>query len=90
MMLSWLSGRRAPDDIAVRYDPALSRTIAIAVSSGLAVRRNNQAISLAPAGKDLARSVWSNSDVLREEKALLNTFPGKITQKSIRQLTEWR
>lgn len=89
MVRSWITGERAPDEFAVRYDPALSRTIAIAISAGLAFRKPSQAISLTAEGKALARSVWANSEVMAEEKNFLRIFPGKISQKSVRQLMDW-
>jgi hypothetical protein len=89
MVQSWMGGEKAPDEFAVRYDPVLSRTIAIAISCGLVYRKPSQAISLTPNGKSLARSVWSNDEVMAEEKDFLRTFPGKISQKSIRQLMDW-
>ncbi|WP_405589912.1 hypothetical protein [Streptomyces sp. NBC_01190] len=89
MIQRWISGERMPDDFAVRYDPALSRTISIAVASGLAERRPNQSIALTSQGSALARTVWSDREVLREEKGLLSSLPGKITQKAIRDLMSW-
>ena len=89
MLKRWISGERMPDEFAVRYDPALSRTISIAVASGLAERRPNQSIALTSQGSALARTVWSDREVLREEKELLNAMPGKITQRAIRDLMSW-
>lgn len=89
MLKRWTSGDKMPDEFVVRYDPALSRTIAIAVACGLAERRNNNSIALTSEGGAFARTVWSNGDVLRDEKALLHSIPGKITQKAIRDLMSW-
>lgn len=89
MVRAWLNGEKAPDEFAVRYDPVLSRTIAIAIACDLVYRKPSQTISLTAPGKSLARSVWANSEVMTEEKNFLRSFPGKISQKSIRQLMDW-
>lgn len=89
MLKRWIEGERMPDDFAVRYDPALSRTISLAVACGLVERRQNQTIALTHDGAALARTVWSEVEVLREEKALLDAMPRKITQKEIRKIVSW-
>ncbi|WP_406092975.1 hypothetical protein [Kitasatospora purpeofusca] len=89
LLKRWLAGEKSPDEFVVRYDPALSRTIAIAISSGIVQRGANHAISLTASGEALARSIWAEDQVLLKEKELLASVPGKITQKAIRELMAW-
>ncbi|MEW2082107.1 hypothetical protein [Streptomyces sp. NPDC005283] len=86
----WFEDRRLPDDFVVRYDPSLSRTVAIAVACGLAARNENQSISLSPKGVALARTIWSDTQVLQREKEFLTRLPKKISQKSVRELLAGR
>ncbi|MFF7525098.1 hypothetical protein [Streptomyces pseudovenezuelae] len=86
----WFEDRRLPDDFVVRYDPSLSRTVAIAVACGLAIRKENQSISLSPNGVALARTIWSDAQVLQREKEFLTRLPKKISQKSMRELLAGR
>ncbi|TQS07420.1 hypothetical protein [Microbispora hainanensis] len=89
ILVRWFERRKSPDDFAVRYDPSLTRTIAIAVSAGLVERNENQTISLSDSGVALARSIWANSEVMQQEKAFLSRLPNKISQKAVREIMDW-
>lgn len=90
LILRWFSGGRRPDDPVVRYDPSLTRTIALAVAASLVVRNRNQTLTLSEEGQGIASTVRSATDVLIEEKRLLSELPRTITQAKVRQLLEWR
>ncbi|WP_157429668.1 hypothetical protein [Actinomadura oligospora] len=81
-----LSGKRRPEDIIVRYDPSLSRTLGLAQKFSLVHRNNNQTISLAQQGLILASEILRQSELLVAEKDFLNRFPAKITQSYVRDL----
>lgn len=86
----WFSSGRRPDDPVVRYDPSLTRTIALAVAGGLVIRKPNQTLTLSDEGQRMAAAVRQEEDVLGDEKRLLSELPKAITQAKVRQLLEWR
>lgn len=88
-LVRWFEKRKSPDDFIVRYDPSLSRTIAIAIAVGLARRNANQTISLSEGGIALASNVWSEAGVMRTEKEFLEKLPRKISQKAVREIMAW-
>lgn len=90
LFLRWLSGERRPDEVVVRFDPALSLTVDLAAGAGLIdFDPAKGTIALTKIGAALAREVWSSEGVLQEEKAFLLQLP-RITQSLIRPVLEWR
>ena len=85
----WFRGDPRPDDIIVRFDPSLSRTIAIAAASEL-VERRPQGVALTTNGKEFAAAIRADDGVMQAEKHFLSTLPAAITQKSVRDLLERR
>ena len=85
----WFEGAHRLDDVVVRYDPTLSRTISLAIGARLVERRAQYRISLTQEGKSFARAIRA-SDLMSEESAFLDRLPRSITQTAIRELTEWR
>ncbi|WP_405092102.1 hypothetical protein OG767_03355 [Micromonospora sp. NBC_01392] len=85
--IRWFRGARAPDDPVIRYDPSMSRTIGLAIASGLADWKG-PSVTLTDDGLMLAASIRSNESVLRREKEFLSKLPKVISQKSIREMLE--
>jgi hypothetical protein len=81
-----IAGERQPEDLIVRYDPSLSRTVGLAEKLSFVRRNNNQTISLAAQGLSLASEIMRQDELLVIEKNFLNLFPTKITQAYIRDL----
>lgn len=91
LFLRWLDGDSRPDDLVVRFDPSLTVTIDLALGAGLVTwESRDSVVGLSPKGKGLAETAWSDENVLREQKAFLRRLPARITQKSMRELLEWR
>lgn len=90
LIVRWFAGDRRPDDPVVRYDPSLTRTIALAVAAGLVISNKNQTLTLSPQGRDVASSARSDPSVLVDEKRVLDRLPKGITQAKVRQLLEWQ
>jgi hypothetical protein len=90
LIVRWFAGDRRPDDPIVRYDPSLTRTIALAIAAGLVNRNNNQTLTLGAQGRDIASVVKTQEGVLVEEKRTLQDLPKGITQAKVRQLLEWQ
>lgn len=86
----WFSEHRKPNDLIIRYDPSTTRTINLAVATGLAKRNENSTVSLTEKGQRLATLLWANKEVLAPEKEFLATLPARITQKAVSDLLEWR
>jgi hypothetical protein len=89
LIARWFHGSQRPDDLIVRFDPSMTRTIALCVA-GEVVRRNaNQTITLIRPGIELASEIMNHAELLAPEKAFLSTLPNSITQRSIQALLEW-
>ncbi|MEU6023089.1 hypothetical protein [Micromonospora sp. NPDC047134] len=87
MAIRWFNGSKAPDDPVIRYDPAMSRTIGLAVACGLAAWKG-PSVSLTGDGLELAAKIKSNQMVMQREKAFLSGLPRAISQKSVREVLE--
>jgi hypothetical protein len=85
----WINGDKRPDDVIVRYDPSLSRTVDLALGFGLVSRNDKGAIVLTIAGSELADRVEGESGTLAQEKAFLHRLPRRISQKYINDLVTW-
>lgn len=90
LFLRWLDGNQDPDEILVRFDPALNETMDLAIGAGLVELDKNLNLVLTATGKNVAFAAFESEDVLRDEKQFLAAFPTRITSKSIRQLLEWK
>lgn len=86
----WFNGNRRPDEIVVRFDPTLTRTVTLAIGSQLVERRPQHRFALMDAGVGLVEAIYNDTDLMANEKAFLGRLPRRITQRSIRELTEWR
>ncbi len=74
----------------VRVDPTLNLTIDIARAEGLVEWTSSDRIHLTSCGKALAQSIWSTEEALSDVKAFLTRLPGKITQRQIDRLLDWK
>lgn len=83
-----LRGETRPDDLPIRRDPSLARTISILIGNETLGQRQNGAIYLADPGVAIANLVWSDESVMLEEKAFLNRLPPSMTQKSFSKILE--
>jgi len=88
VLLRSLAGAARPNDVLIRNDPALARTIKIADASGLVTIKSNGTVKLTARGRDLAKIVAEQPDALAREKQFLDRLPAKITQKSFRDILE--
>lgn len=84
--LRWVQGKKRPDDIIVRYDPSLSRTIDLSIGAGLVSRKNAGAVVLTAEGTTFARELERQRTILVNEKTFLSGLPRRMTQKYIDEL----
>lgn len=78
---------KSPEELAVRYDPTLVRTVAIAIASDLVKRNPNGTLTLTSEGLRITRAAME-SGTLGAEQEFLNVLPRRVTQRSIRDLLE--
>ncbi|MCB0905914.1 MAG: hypothetical protein KDB63_02215 [Nocardioidaceae bacterium] len=90
LFLRWHKQEQDPDELLVRFDPSLTATMDLAIGAGLIAVDSNVNLVLLPAGKQLAVDAWAARGVLDVEKSFLDALPRRITQKSIRELLEWK
>jgi hypothetical protein len=91
LFVRWLEGDNRPDDLVVRFDPSLTVTLDLALGAALVTwDSGTSVVTLTAEGKSVAEAAWSDERVLREERAFLRKLPAHITQKSMRELLEWR
>lgn len=91
LFVRWLEGDNRPDDLVVRFDPSLTVTIDLAFGAGLVTwDSGTSVVALTAQGKSVAEAAWSDETVVREERAFFRRLPAHITQKSMRELLEWR
>lgn len=89
LFLRWFVGDKRPDEIIVRFDPSLSVTVDLALGSGLVRVTSTGSIDLSSGGNALATDLWLEGELLSDEKAFLSKLPRKMTQRSLKELTEW-
>lgn len=89
IFMRWFQGEKRPDEVIVRFDPSLSITLDLALGQGIVAMSDSGAIVLTAAGDALANWIWSSGDIFEVEKAFLTVLPRKVTQKFIKEMTEW-
>jgi hypothetical protein len=67
----------------IRYEPALSRAVDIAVGTGLAEWTETRRLRLSEDGKTALRQLNGNSSLLAREKRLLAKLNGRVSQAGI-------
>jgi hypothetical protein len=90
LVVRWFDRRPSPDEIIVRFDPSLTATIDLAVGQELIEQQPNGMIKLSPTGQALAETIWNQDGVLLMEKQFLGQLPPSISQKAMKDMTEWR
>jgi hypothetical protein len=86
----WFNGDRSPSDLIVRYDPSMTRTIALAEAAALIRRNTTGSIALTATGMALVRSIKESDSVMLQEKEFLGVLPRRMSQRQLRSVMEWR
>lgn len=89
LIVSLRSGSDIPDRPLVRFEPALDRAIDLAVGLGLLEAKANRVYRLTTEGKHFVADI-QNSDAFMLERKMLDRISGKVTQKEVSRLLEWR
>lgn len=75
----------------IRFDPAISRAINIALADSIIFRQSNGLYRLSDNGKRLVESIYSDDAIMEEEKQLLSSLPNKLTEDIIERIAaNWR
>lgn len=90
LFLRWYDGDKRPDEIIVRFDPSLSVTVDLGLGAELIQTTSTGSVALTEKGVAYVVDLWSEANVLREEKAFLNRLPRKMSQRVLKELTEWQ
>ncbi|MBA4105835.1 MAG: hypothetical protein C0485_08760 [Pirellula sp.] len=100
LFLGYVQGRKAPNEVVVRYDPSLTRAIDFAMGEGIVVRcesldsnskgRSPYRLTLSDKGQVLANELVADEGLFAIEKAFLQNIGQKITQGQIADLFKWR
>jgi hypothetical protein len=89
LLLGFATADTSPDRPVVRIEPALDRAIDLAVGLGLVEQKSARVFRLTPAGKDAVKAIEASS-AFAVERELLERFKGKVTQREVARLLEWR
>lgn len=102
--LQFIHGKRAPNDIIVRYDPSLNRAVRFAFAEGLVVHHETGSIPiedgdekrspsyrviLAEKGHNLVAEIKAMDDCFTTEKQFLHEIGAKISQRQVKSLFTW-
>nr|MDT0524309.1 hypothetical protein [Streptomyces sp. DSM 41633] len=60
------------------------------VGQGLVESDSNGVVKLTSTGLAMAQAVGVSDDVLADEKGFLESLPRSISQRAMREMTEWR
>lgn len=75
-------------DIMIRFDPAINRALEYAIADKMIAQQANGAYKLVDKGKQLVKQISNDSDVLKEEKIILERISFNLTEEKIKQISE--
>jgi len=89
LLVALREDRDIPDRPVVRFEPALDRALDLATGLGLLEQKASRVFRLTQAGQRLVEQLHS-SDAFVREREILQLLQGKVTQKEVGRLLEWR
>ncbi|MFO0946454.1 MAG: hypothetical protein U1D30_10970 [Planctomycetota bacterium] len=105
VFLQFMQGKRAPNQIIVRYDPSLNRAVDFAFAEDLLTIRGDQEtlffqdeekkgygqyrLFLARKGRELVAKLKEDEGLFTVEKQFLKSIGRKLTQKQVEILFDW-
>lgn len=81
-----LDGQNLPDEVLVRYDPALNRAIDLARGLGLVDRVTGNRVKITQPGIRLADDIDATPNILAEERTFLSNLRGRATEAIVDKL----
>ncbi len=89
LLMALREDRDIPDRPVVRFEPALDRALDLATGLGLLEQRASRVFRLTDAGKRVVEEL-NASDAFAREREVLGMLAGKVTQKEVGRVLEWR
>jgi hypothetical protein len=89
ILVSIANGQDIPDRAIVRFEPAFERALDLAHGLGYLERKQSGAYRLTPTGQSYVDAIHG-SDAFEVERALLDLLTGKVSQKLVDRMVEWR
>lgn len=89
LLVELKQGADIPDRPVVRFEPALDRALDLATGLGLLEQKAARVFRLTSAGRCVVDQIRA-SDAFRHEREMLNLLDGKVTQKEVGRVLEWR
>ena len=78
-------------EFIVRFDPALNRALEYALTDELIVQQGNGTYKLSAKGKELAKMITNDREVLRNEKTMLEDISLSLSEDRIKEISErWK
>ena len=75
----------------IRFDPAISRAINLAMADGVIFRQSNGLYRLKDKGKALLNAIYKDDETLAVEKQLLSELSNRLTEDIIDRIaSHWR
>lgn len=82
-LTSLIEGRISPDQLIVRFDPALNRAIDFAIGEGLVKRVNGSRIELTELGKTFAGEISQDLKLYVTERMLIGEIKNRVSETLI-------
>ena len=78
-------------EFIVRFDPALNRALEYALSDELIVQQGNGAYKLSAKGRELAKMIDDDKEILKNEKIILDDISLNLSEERIKEISErWK
>ena len=78
-------------EFIVRFDPALNRALEYALADELIVQQGNGTYKLSANGKELAKRLADDKEVLENEKTILEDISLNLSEDRIKEISErWK
>lgn len=90
-LFSLIDKPHATETAIIRFDPAISRALNLALADNVILRQSNGLYRLTDRGKALVASIYKDDTILTVEKRLLSDLSNKLTEDIIHCIeSNWR
>ncbi len=79
------------NELAIRFDSSLNRALEYAIADGLIIQQGNKTYKLSETGRDFAKSLINDAELLRNEKEQLEKINSDLDEKTLNSILDrWR
>ncbi|MFB9249960.1 hypothetical protein ACFFWE_17075 [Sphaerisporangium melleum] len=89
LLVALRNSQDMPERPLVRLDPALDRALDLAVGLELLEQKSSRVFQLTASGRRVVEDL-NKTEIFIRERELLALLPGKLTQKEVQRVLEWR